>query len=69
MIDALEKKLQASLLSNTVQAEVMKFIRDQAAENENLRRANLDCVDHYNDAVAELRRLQATIAETTNGSV
>ena len=34
-------------------------------ENENLRQANLDCVDHYEDAVAELRRLQAMGAGDT----
>ncbi len=38
-------------------------IRRLIADNEALRKANLDCVDHYNDARAEIELLRTQVAE------
>lgn len=38
-------------------------IRRLIADNEALRKANLDCVDHYNDCRAEAEALRTQVAE------
>lgn len=38
-------------------------IRRLIADNEALRKANLDCVDHYNDCRAEAEELRTQVAE------